>query len=150
MEVASIIEKGMYVLLGVLVTAITNHFLSKSRERQIHRAISYHTAAEKFRQSFDDALFNIEQGQHNINMILHEFFITHKLAMRHFKHNLTGITRWRFRKAWNKYENFYHKYYTHYGKDSVLAQFASAKTEIEIQKLNELRKHIENLLKFTT
>jgi hypothetical protein len=67
--------------------------------------------------------------------------------MWHFKYYFTGKDRNRFEKAWDDYQAFYNE---NYEKSSTLAPFASAKTEIEIQKLNELRKHIENLLKFTT
>lgn len=147
MEIVGFVEKGMYVLLGVLVTAITNHFLSKGRERQIHKAISYHAAAEKFRVPFDDTLFNVDQGEHTAALLLQQCFISHKFAMWHFKHHLSGIALWRFKKAWCKYENYYNQTYQ---KGDVVAQFASTKTELEIQKLNELRVHIENLLKFTT
>lgn len=147
MEIANLIEKGMYVLLGILFAAITNHFLSKSRERQIHSAISFHAAAEKFRAPFDDALFNIDQGEHAASLLLQQFFKSHKLAMFHFKYRLTGIANWRFKKAWCNYEKFYRQAYQ---KDDIIAQLASAKTENEIRTLDELRKHIEKLLKYTT
>jgi hypothetical protein len=146
MDIAMLIDKGLYVLLGVLVTAVTNHFLSKSRERQVHKIISFHGAAEKFRHSFDDALLNIEQGEHPVHELLRNFFLPHKVAMWHFKYYFIGKARKRFEKTWNEYETYYNE---NYEKGSAFASFASAKTEHSIQKLNEYRKHIENLIKYT-
>jgi hypothetical protein len=142
-----IISIALTFLLGGLVTAIVNHFLAKDKERQIHKAISFHEEATKFRHSFDDILINLDDGGHPVHELLRNFYLSHKIAMWHFKYYFTGKDRNRFEKAWDDYQAFYNE---NYEKSSTLAPFASAKTEIEIQKLNELRKHIENLLKFTT
>lgn len=146
MYITSFIEKGLYVLLGVLVTAITNHFLSKDKERQIHKIISFHTAAEKYRHSFDDILLNIEEAEHPVHELLRNFFLQHKGAYWHFKYFFPGKSRKRFKEAWKNYQNFYNN---NYAKESVLAQFDSANTQYEIDKRNELRQHIENLIEFT-
>jgi hypothetical protein len=102
--------------------------------------------APRFRHSFDDILLNIEEGEHPVHQLLRNFFRSHKIATWHFKYYLIGKTRQRFEKAWQNYQSFYDQ---HYQKGAALAQFASPKTAEEIQKLDELRKHIETLLGFT-
>lgn len=96
-----------------------------------------------------DTLLNIEEGEHPVHELLRNFFLHHKIAYWHFKYffDPNSKDRQRFKETWNNYKNFYNE---NYKQGAVLAQFASAKTEYEIQKLNELRQHIENLLKFTT
>ncbi len=140
---------GEYTLgtfFGVLISLIISHFLSKDRDRQIHKAIAFHEAATKFRHSFDDILLNIEEREHPVHELLRNFFLSHKIAMWHFKYYLTGRTRNRFEQEWQDYKAFYEK---HYEKGSVLAQFSSAKTDEEVKKFGELMQHIENLLKYT-
>ncbi len=66
--------------------------------------------------------------------------------MWHFKYYLASKSRQRFEQAWREYQAFRDE---NYNEGSVLAQFSSAKTDYEIQKLNDLRQHIENLLKYT-
>lgn len=146
MDIAMLIDKGLYVFLGGLITAIINYYLSKHKDKQIHRIISFCTAAEKFRHSFDDTLLNIDQAEKPVTCLLHEFFLSHKVAMWHFKYYITGKTRDLFEKTWNEYENYYNE---NYKKGAVFAQFASAETNYEIQKREKYRQHIENLLKFT-
>jgi len=140
---------GEYTLgtfFGVLISLIISHFLTKNRERQIHKIISFHNAATQFRHSFDDALLNIDQEEHPVHELLRNFFLAHKVAMWHFKYFLSGKARDRFEKTWHEYENCYKE---NYQKVSVTAAFMSAETEYEIQKRNEYRQHIDNLLKFT-
>lgn len=147
MNIPPLVYQGLVFLLGALVAAAISHFLNKDREKQIHKIISFNTAAEKFRHSFDDALLNIDQGDHPVHELLRNFYLPHKVAMWHFKYYFTGKARERFEKTWNEYENFYNE---NYEKDSVLASFASAKSELEINKRDEYRKHIEALIKYTT
>lgn len=146
MNIPSLVYQGLIFLLGAMASAAINHFLNKDRERQIHKIISFHTAAEKFRHSFDDALLDIDQREHPVTNLLREFFISHKVAMWHFKYYFTGRTRERFKETWNNYEQFYNE---NYENGSVFAQFASAQTDCENQKRDEFRQYIENLLKFT-
>ncbi|MFA5322775.1 MAG: hypothetical protein WC373_08885 [Smithella sp.] len=140
-------EYTLATFLGVLVSFIVGHFLSKDRDRQTHKAIAFHEAAKEFRHSFDNILLNIEQGDHPVHELLRNFFLQHKVAIWHFKYYFTGKNRKRLEKTWNDYHDFYNEYYE---EGSILAPFASTKTLCETQKLNELRGHIENLLKFTT
>jgi len=140
-------EYTLATFFGVLVSLIVSHFLSKDRDRQTHRAIAFHEEATKFRHSFDDILLNIEEGNHPVHELLRNFYLPHKVAYWHFKYYFTGKDRNRFEKAWDDYQAFYNEYYE---KGSVLPPLASTKTELETQRLNEMREHIENLLKFTT
>jgi hypothetical protein len=147
MEITVLVEKGMYVLLGVLVTAITGHLLSKSREIEIHKIISFHTAADKFRHSFDDALMNIDIGEEPMQKLLWQFYMPHKISVLNFKNFLRGKTRLRFEAEWEEYEKYYK---AHYKKNAPMAFAMSANTSDEIANRSEYRAHIEHLIQFAT
>jgi hypothetical protein len=147
MNIPPLVYQGLIFLLGALAAAAISHFLGKDREKQIHKIVSFNAAAETFRHSFDDALLNIEQGEHPVLELLRNFHLPHKVAMWHFKYYFTGKARQRFEKTWKDYEDYYN---ANYEKGSVLASVMASNTPVEEKLRNEYRKHIEDLIKYTT
>ncbi len=89
MNIPLFIYAGGIFLLGAFIS----HFLLKDREKQIHKIISFNTTAEKFRNSFDNALLNIDHGEKPITDILNWQYTSHKMSMWRFKYYLTGKTK---------------------------------------------------------
>lgn len=90
-------------------------------------------------EPFRNSLVNIESGEHNHIFIMNTFFQFQKNSIIRIR---TEIKSSKFRKtktAWNKYE----KYYENNAKDQVHGLFGIPEKE----KLNELKKHMTNIMK---
>lgn len=76
---------------------------------------------------FNDALVNIEHGEHNHIAIMNTFFAAHKEAVSRAKAISRKRNKKNIQKAWNQYNQFYESS----AKSQTLASFMNFPEEIE-------------------
>ncbi len=105
-----LIEKGPIFLLGVAVSAIINHFLSKDRDKQIHKIALLSGAAIKFKEAFLEEIAFLKSGPEPTSSIygtaydiLSKALEKHRIAYEAFRIELPETKRTAFDKAWKEY-----------------------------------------------
>ena len=129
------------IVVGGIIIGFANHFLSKSRNKEMGRIAVYNKAATDFREAFlPEATFlkhNANIGglgsSNDLKEILRDGYLRHLKAFEIFKTYLTPKKRIAIEKKWEEYCNF--------------AQYSDKANEVELKKL--ALKHIEAILKFT-
>lgn len=134
-------------LFGILVTAIINHFLAKSRDRENSKSQARHLAGIRLQESFVDALNAVDPhiaDEEDAYTVLSRSFKEHSRAIKLFRPHLTDKEKQDFDRAWAEYycyedENipFLEQYSSHIGS-----------RKLYLKNCELARKRIERILSF--
>ena len=113
-----------------------NNFLIKRREQK--REI-----INNILMPFNDAIVNIEHGEHNHIFIMNSFFIDQKEAVSSAKAIATERRKKKIQTAWNNYKSFYNKN----AKGQVHSYFAVFPDKFEREQKNIIRSHLNTISK---
>ena len=102
-EFNNVIVFSSGAILGYLIKALIDHFLSKSRASEDREIKNFNEAAESFREAFIPVLKELETDQ-NDRLILTQFFDQHDEAKRRFESFLNVSKQQSFHKAWERYQ----------------------------------------------
>ena len=91
-------------VLGYLIKALIDHYLSKSRATEERQINDFNEAADSFREAFIPVLKELETDQTD-RLILKQFFDQHDEARRRFENFLNGSKLQSFRKAREQYRD---------------------------------------------
>lgn len=154
MNYLGIYFSALTFLLGVLISALINTFISKDRDKQIRRFIAFSDAGREFSEAFiqvrdllevnppvDPAIGNEWQKTYRL---LQGFYKQHRAAVRKFEDIIPHKKRASFRECWN--------IYCCYDKNNNRATFSdyqSKTMEEELTKRHLATSRIDKLLQFT-
>jgi hypothetical protein len=134
-------------LFGILVTAIINHLLAKSRDRENSKSHSRHLAGIRLHETFADALNALDPhiaDREDAYTVISRSFKEHSKAIKLFRLHLSGKEKQNFDRAWAEYycfedENipFLEQYSSHIGSH-----------ELYLENCELARKRIERILSF--
>ena len=103
-EFKNVVVFSSGAVLGYLIKALIDHYLSKSRSAEDRKINDFNEAADNFRNAFIPVLKELETDQTD-RLILRQFFDQHDEARRRFEGFLNGSKLQSFREAWERYRD---------------------------------------------
>ncbi|MBO6849615.1 MAG: hypothetical protein JJ867_03940 [Marinobacter sp.] len=134
-------------LFGILVTAVVNHFLAKSRDRENSQSQARQLAGIRLQEAFADALNAFDPhiaDEEDAYTVLHKSFKEHSKAIRLFRPHLSEKEKQEFDKAWMEY-------YCYEGENiPYLEQYSShvGSHELYLESCDLGTKRVERILSF--
>lgn len=135
-------------LFGILITAILNHFLAKSRDKQNGQSQARRLAGFQLQESFADALNAVDPHvaeEEDACAVFSRSFKEHSKAIKLFRPHLSKKEREEFDKAWKEYYcyedeeiPFLEQYSSHIGSH-----------ELYLKNCRLARERIERILSFS-
>lgn len=136
---------GLYLLgiVGTLATIVMGAILYRKNKFFIKKQEERTDLINNLLIPFNNAIANIEHGEHNHIMIMNAFYQQQRESISSAKAVAAKRNKAKIDTAWNDYTNFYHNN----AEGQITGQFVVFSNNFEASQQKELRKHLDAIIK---
>ncbi len=132
----------LFGVAGVLFMVVIGAIIHRQNSVAVRNREERDKIIREILRPLNDAILNIEHGEHNHISIMNSFLNSQKESISRAKAIASRSKKEIIEKAWDNYEIFYMQN----AKDIVMGQFMNFPQYIEEEKKNELRAHITTII----